>query len=92
MSFFGRSSNNNTPPGTYNRVAGNDNYRSQLRPNAPPSAQYHHPQHGYNDAPSALYDKRGEYSNRRSPAPPSYQQQRHAGQYVSFPAYQNPTV
>ncbi|KAL9713092.1 transport between ER and Golgi ATPase protein [Leucoagaricus gongylophorus] len=72
MSFFGRSSNNNTPlppaPGAYNR--------SQLRPNGPLSTQYHHSQH----APNALLEKRSEYSNRRSPAPPSYQQPRHFGQ------------
>ncbi|KAF5363987.1 hypothetical protein D9756_000253 [Leucocoprinus leucothites] len=95
MNFLGRSSNNTPPPpppGAYNRVPGGDSLpsRSQMRPNAPPSSQYRSPQHGYNDAPNTLFEKRSEYGNRRSPAPPSYQQQRQSGGQSHFAVIGSP--
>lgn len=92
MSFF-RPSGSNTPPrtpGTYDRVpAGDPNYslppRNAMRPNVSPSAQYHPPERGYNDAPTALFEKRSGYGDRRSPAPPAYHQppRSSGGQYVA---------
>ncbi|KAF9464799.1 P-loop containing nucleoside triphosphate hydrolase protein [Collybia nuda] len=75
MSFFGRGSNNATPPpsGSYGRIP--DNYaqsqssgpRIGMRPPQPPSAQYHAPPAPYNDPSNALFEKR---PYDRKPAPP----------------------
>ncbi|KAJ3572263.1 hypothetical protein NP233_g3205 [Leucocoprinus birnbaumii] len=91
--MWGRSNNTPPPPpsGAYNRVPGGDQYsslpsRSQLRPNGPPG-QYQ----GYNDPPNAPFEKRGEYGNRRSPAPPGYHQQRQSVGQTQFGVVGSPS-